>query len=367
MLDGILYVVAAFVALMIGLSIYLWWQSRVKPASYELMFEVRDGEPIRVSRADDGWIVTPSDGVRPTALRTGVSPDTLGAARTLTPAGGSYHVAEELRRLERYFFEVELEDGRTYQTAERVLPLESAVNFRDLGGYETTDGRRTAWGKVYRADETSRLTDDDVTIIRNLGIRTFCDLRTFGEVEHHPDRVPEGITYRHMPIFARNPIGRRHVLFGRHRLDLSFKQLYRSAIIDQGAPVLGALLKLVADPENLPLLMHCTSGKDRTGVASALLLHICRVPREMIIVDYSLTNLSAEKSLLFIRQAFSPSRPFPGLRVEQFYPLFSARPELIEHAFAHIETTYGSIDEYLHGPVGLTDEDIEAIRQNLLV
>ena len=167
----------------------------------------------------------------------------------------------------------------------------------------------------------------------------------------------------HLPVFARDPIGRgRNLLFMRRRLDDLFKQLYRTSIIDRGAPVLGNVLRLVADPANLPLLFHCTNGKDRTGITAALLLYICGVPRETIMADYTLTNRAAERMLAGLTAMYG-SRTSLGLKPEHLYPLFSARRELIELAFAHIEATYGTVDAYLRGPVGLTEAEIDAIRQ----
>jgi protein-tyrosine phosphatase len=300
--DVILYIGGIFLVLILGAVAYLGWQATIKPADYDVMFEVREDE-----------------------------------------AG-----------------------DRAIQGGKRIVRLEGAINFRDLGGYETLAGKRVAWGRVYRADDLSWLTEKDDKTLQDLGIKLFCDLRSHPEVAERPDRVPEGIAYRHLPVFAKDPIGRLRGLLLRHRLDSLFKQFYRDSIVDEGAPALGTLLKLVADPDNLPLVFHCTSGKDRTGVAAALLLHICGIPRETIVMDYSLTNLSIEKFLSGLRERFGATRLPPGMRLEQYYPLLSARPELIEQAFAHIEAKYGSVDQYLRGPVGLDERDIETIRRNLL-
>jgi protein-tyrosine phosphatase len=293
------------ILLFLGLAVYLIWQARIEPASYEEMFEV-------------------------------------------LPQQGECHPAE-------------------CQPGERILALEGATNFRDLGGYRTHAGNCLACGKIYRAGALNRLTDEDLDRLQALGIRLFCDLRSFPEVNAQPDRLPAQARYLHLPVFGRDPIGRWRVLFQRHRLDLLFEQLYSRSIIDQGAPVLGDLLRLAADPANLPLVFHCTSGKDRTGLAAALLLHICGVPRPTIVADYTLTNHSIDRFMAEIREAFAWVPALPGFRLEQLYPLFSARAELIERAFAHIETRYGSLDAYLLGPVGLREAEIAAIRGNLLV
>lgn len=303
---GAILVIAA------GLAGYLWWQASIPLASYDRMFAVQEVEP------DEPH-------------------------------------------------EVQLADGRRLRLEGRTLPLESAENFRDLGGYRTTDGRRLAWGKVYRANDLSRLTDGDRKLLADLGIRMVCDLRSPAEVRRRADRLPAGMVYRHLPVFPRDPIRRRHVLFQRHRLDPVVRSMYRDAIIDNGASALGALLRLVADPANLPLVFHCTGGKDRTGIAAALLLHVCGVPRQTIIADYTLTNRAIEKVLTGLRRQMAGSHRPPGLQLEQLYPLFSARAELIEYAFAHIEQTYGSLDAYLSGPAGLSEAELQAIRGNLVV
>jgi protein-tyrosine phosphatase len=362
----ILLALLIFLALITVLALYLRWQASIKPAPYDVMFEVRDSEALRVKRDSGGWRVMSTNSAKPVSLRTGIDPRTLATRHDLTPIEHGYAAAADLHPHKRYFFEIELDDGQTIRTAERILPLQGAVNFRDLGGYMTTDGRRVAWGKVYRSDALNHLTENDRAILSELGIKLVCDLRSYPEVEQGPDRLTESITYRHMPIFAQDPLGRARALLMRHRYDAMFKWVYRAHIIDTGAPVLGALLKLAANPDNLPLVIHCMGGKDRTGVASALFLHICGVPRDTIVRDYSLTNLSIERILAVIREAFATRRPTLGFKVEQTYPLLSARPELIETAFAHIEATYGSVDAYLRRAAGLTDDDMAAIRRNLL-
>ncbi|MBN1564888.1 MAG: tyrosine-protein phosphatase [Anaerolineae bacterium] len=252
------------------------------------------------------------------------------------------------------------------QLTRRFIPLSGAVNFRDIGGYTAQDGRRVAWGRVYRSNDLSALTDADVVALTDLHIRTICDLRSPAETLRFPNRVPEGVNVRHIPIFTRDPLS-ISLLFLRHRLDPIFKWHYRAMIIDEGAAALGAVLKLAADPAHLPLVVHCTSGKDRTGVVTALLLHICGVPRATIVADYMLTNRTIEDFLATYRATMHRYPIARLLKIEQLYPILSARAELIEHALDHITATYGSLDAYLRGPVGLTEAELDAIRANVLV
>ena len=247
----------------------------------------------------------------------------------------------------------------------RIVSLSGAANFRDIGGYSTRDGQSVAWDKIYRSDDLSNLTDADFATLNDLNIRLFCDLRSPGEIRRHPNRLPENGFTRHIPIFTNDPVN-VGILFIRHRLDRIFKWHYRAMIIDQGASAIGEILKLATDPANLPLVIHCTSGKDRTGIVVALLLHICGVPRATIVSDYTLTNRTIEHFLAVYRAAVHRYPLARILKIEQLYPILSARAELIDHALDHIDATYGSMDDYLRGPVGLTDEDRAAIRSNLL-
>jgi len=102
----------------------------------------------------------------------------------------------------RYYFEVVPNSGSSVVISDRRVPLQGSVNFRDLGGYETSDGRRLKWGQVFRSDNLGRLTDRDVSFLQRMGIRTVCDFRTPAEADKLPDRFPppEPGRYLHLPI-----------------------------------------------------------------------------------------------------------------------------------------------------------------------
>src|SRR5215217_5192232 len=111
----ILLVVLGMVA---ALALYLRWQGSIKPAPYDVMFEVRESEALRVKREPDGWRVIADDGAVPAALRTGTTPDALDTRHELVPVDGGYRAASEIHPHQRYFFEIELHDGQTIRTAE---------------------------------------------------------------------------------------------------------------------------------------------------------------------------------------------------------------------------------------------------------
>jgi protein-tyrosine phosphatase len=248
----------------------------------------------------------------------------------------------------------------------RIVPLEGSTNFRDLGGYRTEDGQRVRWGQVYRSARLSELTDRDVARVEALGIHTVVDFRQSVDVGEHPDRLPEGVDYRPLPVFEYVPMSHRRVLFNRHRLLDSFAGVYVNHIVERGAPTFGDLIRLLADESHLPLLFHCTAGKDRTGVAAALVLRALGVPRETVVEDYLLTNRSAQ---IFIDELNEQIRAYNTrlLTAEQLYPLMAASPRLIGAALDHVDARYGGVEPYLRQRAGLSDDTLARLREVLLV
>src|SRR5262249_2657770 len=151
----------------------------------------------------------------------------------------------------------------------RVLKLDGPTNFRDLGGYPTASGGRTRWGMVYRADAPARLTPADHTAIERLGLRVAYDLRTDHERDRSPSALPDSVRREILRIGGRAtyPAARDT---GTDLPD-AFLHHMSLAMADSDAPIFGRLLTNLSTGE-LPALIHCTAGKDRTGVASALLL-----------------------------------------------------------------------------------------------
>jgi protein-tyrosine phosphatase len=172
----------------------------------------------------------------------------------------------------------------------RVIELEGCLNFRDLGGYPTADGRAVRWRQLYRSDALHLLTEADVLRLRDeLALSSIIDLRSSGELRSE-GRGPlerEPVAFHHLPLFdgeVRVPEGMTvEKLADRYILLAEFARA-------QVARVLTAL----ADAPG-PAVYHCAAGKDRTGVVSAILLGVLGVPEEMIVADYVATreNLDA--------------------------------------------------------------------------
>ena len=188
----------------------------------------------------------------------------------------------------------------------RSLGLRGAVNARDLGGYRTAGGRVVRGGVVLRSDGLNRVTAEDVDPLGALGLRAVVDLRSSDEIrEAGPDLLPDCVTSHHLPLLAtdfdinttlRGALSDRSArkqrgLLGHGRAAAMMTGLYRWFVTDPVARErFAALLRLLADPDGVPLLFHCSAGKDRTGWAAALVLTALGVDRETVLADYLLTN-----------------------------------------------------------------------------
>ena len=249
--------------------------------------------------------------------------------------------------------------------AERRVLLEGAVNFRDLGGYATTDGRRTRWGLVFRSDAFHALTDEDRKRFSELGLRVIYDLRSDSERISHPNVIPEDDTLRSVELLlsageddsgALPPL--EQLLEGSGFL----LGLYRG-LVANGAPVFGALLSGLAEPDALPAVFHCLWGKDRTGVAAALLLSALGVPQADVVDDYMLTE--QYRSQQDFRTALVRLQA-AGVPLEAAAGVASTPGWVIDTVLSEIREQYDDIDGYLLGPAGMRRQSLEDLRRIML-
>jgi protein-tyrosine phosphatase len=252
--------------------------------------------------------------------------------------------------------------------ADRRLHLSGAVNFRDLGGYLTTDVRRVRRGLVFRSDHLSRLTTQDQQLLQDLRFKAVCDLRTSREQQLAPDLLPEdgSILLLLLPVQADgfDPATAMERLRAGDDSWLSldfFIELYRRYLDDFG-PVWGKVLGLVASPQNLPLVFHCTGGKDRTGICAALLLKVLGVREESIFLDQEHSNACNAERL----QPYYAEFAALGIGPEMAAPYLQASSEPLAAMFAHLKKTYGTIEDYLIRKAGLDRTTLMALQTRLL-
>lgn len=241
----------------------------------------------------------------------------------------------------------------------RHVELESCCNFRDLGGYPTTDGRRTRWRVLFRADGLTQLSPADLAILSDLEVRNVIDLRTALEVETR-GRFPADVgdvRYHHLPLTDTLPGAEDVPQWG----DTGFIARRYVGMLDGGAPSVATALDLLSHPANLPAVFHCSVGKDRTGVLAALVLGFLGVADEVIVEDYVLSA----SAMVRILDRFRAEYPDAPDEVERFAPVvLSVEPASMAGFLAEVHARHGSFDA-MAGALGL-GATVSRLRSTLL-
>lgn len=269
----------------------------------------------------------------------------------------------------RHYFAVVFADGQRVTAAERFLPLSSgSVNFRDFGGYQTADGRRVRWGRLFRSGTLAALTPADYDYLSQIGLQLVCDLRNREEVAIEPDKLPDTMAYVHAPIYTDSDSMRRlrTLLVDPRALNILLLEMYTRQMIDENARPIGEVLRRLSDPANLPALIHCTAGKDRTGITAAVLLSVLGVPDEVITADYSLSNHYFTTFRQVVQKALPGWLGNLGISIDDMHVLLTANPAIFQDVLNHIRRKYGSVDGYLREAAGLDDAVIEQLKANFL-
>lgn len=240
-----------------------------------------------------------------------------------------------------------------------VRPVFATVfNFRDLGGHRSADGRSVAYGRLFRSDSLHRITATEGRQLAELGVRTVLDLRRPVEIEHDGRITTElGLAYHNIhplhrvwdPDLYDESAGAQRFLADRY-LDMA----------EEGRAGLGEALRLIADRESSPLVMHCFAGKDRTGVLSALTLALLGVAEQEIALDYAL-SASAQPKLTRLMRAESVG-PFTELPAH----FLACPPQAMLLFLAGLRERYGSVYAYA-AQAGVTAGHVAALHAHLLV
>ena len=255
-----------------------------------------------------------------------------------------------------------------YIRASRHLDLEGAYNIRDIGGYETLDGRVTRPRTLFRSDSLHNLTPDSQRALVSEGLRTVVDLRVTESVTEHPNVFARSseVDYRWVNVMGDEPLVEVS--------DINVSALgpdrppdIYAAILDVRREWMGKVVKLLATPGTLPALYHCNSGRDRAGLVTMLLLSIAGVLPETIVRDYSssatylwrrIPDRAAGKRLLLDPADFDAS--------EEYHQAFEkersiAPPQAMRASIEHLQREYGGVRPYLTG-AGVTEEELERLR-----
>ncbi|MFF7244015.1 tyrosine-protein phosphatase [Embleya sp. NPDC008237] len=261
----------------------------------------------------------------------------------------------------------------TQHQADAGLALEGIRNFRDIGGLPTADGRRVRAGRYFRSGHLAKPTEADRAVLADLGIRLVVDLRSPADIElDGADVLPDGARWLNLPMS--DPA--RHSDFwkdlrsadlsvlrerlGNGRAEKSIAADYRDQVVsrvDRHAQMLRAML----DADGLPVVVHCSAGKDRAGIAAALVQRIVGVSADDAVANYLISNDPGNR--------YEPNSDKlamrPGL-LELFQPFLEVREEYLRGALEVMDTHWGGFDAYLEQGLGLDAERLDRLRAMLL-
>lgn len=259
---------------------------------------------------------------------------------------------------------------------ERAVPLEGVLNTRDLGGLKTEDGRSVRMGQLIRSGEIDEISESSMQSLNEMGVSVVVDLRTTSEATAHPAQWPEGEgPVRHnFPVMENESQMiedmRASIKSGTAKAeetDALFAGAFSYIATDYTDEYRDLFDVLLGQPEGEAVLYHCSGGKDRTGVATALVLTALGVTKEDIQADFMMSNTlkdadnKAEQIAAEVNAAQGTS-----MTAEAVWPSLGVRESYLDEFYKSVEEGYGSVDGYLRDGLGLTDENLDTLRNRYL-
>jgi len=249
----------------------------------------------------------------------------------------------------------------------RRLPLEGLKNARDLGGYPSQSGGVTRFGQFIRCEAPRALTAGDIALIKSCGVTDSIDFRGDNEVAAHPNSLAsdDGFIYHRCPTFDKQLAfaSANHPLKGRPAMDafVDWGEKYIE-LITSGKEWVRTTLGVMAEAQG-GVIFNCTTGKDRTGVISALLLGLADVAEADIIADYCVSELYLAEVYSEILQNYL--KRWPGETADLSSPFFRTAPVNMGTLLTHIKTAHGGVIGYLES-CGLTEAELTRLREKLV-
>lgn len=264
---------------------------------------------------------------------------------------------------QRYYYTMVFNNKYRVKVATRNINIPGIQNFRDLGGYKGSDGKSTQWGMLYRSAQIDSLNGCARRELENLGIKTIIDLRSETELNNYP-RLQKGFKVVHLPILTGDM---ENILQGIQSGGIQTDTIYRMVermnrdLTTKYHKEYKEIFEILLNKSSYPVVIHCSSGKGRTGIVSALILASLGVNEDIIMEDYRLSN-----DFFNIPKASKYAYKLPAYSQEAITTLFSAKEDFLNAAKDEIERKYGDVDTYLHKGIGLSKEDIHRLRSILL-
>lgn len=291
--------------------------------------------------------------------------------------GNSYVLPRDLNQ--RQYVYIQPKKGAGQWVAERVLPLEGGFNFRDLGGYPAHNGKQVQWGKIYRSGTMVDLTEHDYAYLGKLNLSVMCDFRSREELQQEPTAWK---SFAPKAQFLSEDYSMREIMSsdGALRFDQvktaeqaqeMFKSFYRTGPYRFKKTLTEMFDELAAG--DAPLAFNCSAGKDRTGMAAALILTALDVPRDVIEQDYAMTekvaNFGQREMLRRMRaeqQGKTAPAPHSGIEAmprEARNVFMGSDPMFIRAMFEELEKNHGSARNFIRDELKIDDQKIARIQE----
>ncbi|GAA5086219.1 tyrosine/lipid phosphatase LipA [Chryseobacterium ginsengisoli] len=244
---------------------------------------------------------------------------------------------------------------------EKDIKIKKVNNLRTVGNIKNIDGRTLKEGKFYRSGNLYKLKPKSFKEFENLGIKEIIDLRNSKEIAQKPDNLPSGIIYKNYSAFEDKgdqlDQAKKLVLKGKVNGSDADKRMldFYKEYVTENPEIIKKIVTEILESDQ-PILYHCTAGKDRTGITTALILTILKFDKETIYNDYLLSN-NYRKKLVDKRLNLANNLHFlyPKMDIKVLEKLSWVETDYLDAAFNEINNKYGSIDTYIQQVLGISE------------